>query len=89
VQHQNQCWYQNAINLARMGETAKAADFTLHAPFRTTVEGRVVAGKVVVDRVTPASRRADRNHPGRAGRVQLPAGIQVCRRGTNGNRRVA
>jgi hypothetical protein len=38
VQHQNQCWYQNAINLARMGETAKAADFTLnkllHGGFR-------------------------------------------------------
>jgi hypothetical protein len=127
VQHQNQCWYQNAINFARMGETAKAADFTLkkllhpglrfpvfyyttyigggsfchppdhdhggvamtalqemllqtdgkrillgpawpaewdcdfklHAPYQTTVEGKVVAGKVIVEKVTPASRQAD------------------------------
>jgi hypothetical protein len=127
VQHQNQCWYQNAINMARMGETARAADFTLkkllhpglrfpafyyttylgggsfchppdhdhggvamtalqemlmqtdgrrillgpawpadwdcdfklHAPYRTTVEGRVAAGQVVVDRVTPEARRKD------------------------------
>lgn len=29
VQHQNQCWYQNAINFARMGDTLRAADFTL------------------------------------------------------------
>ena len=127
VQHQNQCWYQNSINLARMGDTMMAArltlekllhpglrfpafyythyigggsfchppdtdhggvamtalqemlmqtdgkrillgpawprewacDFKLHAPYATTVEGRVEGGKVVVDRVTPESRRAD------------------------------
>ncbi|MFO1524118.1 MAG: discoidin domain-containing protein [Kiritimatiellia bacterium] len=127
VQHQNQCWYQNSINLARMGDTMMAArltlekllhpglrfpafyytsyigggsfchppdtdhggvamtalqemlmqtdgrrillgpawprewscDFKLHAPCATTVEGRVEDGKVVVDRVTPESRRAD------------------------------
>jgi Domain of unknown function (DUF5703) len=29
VQHQNQCWYQNSINLARMGDTSRASDFTL------------------------------------------------------------
>ncbi len=29
VQHQNQCWYQNAINFARMGETERAADYTV------------------------------------------------------------
>lgn len=29
VQHQNQCWYQTAINFARMGETADAAQYTL------------------------------------------------------------
>ena len=36
-----------------------ACDFKLHAPYATTVEGRVEGGKVVVDRVTPESRRAD------------------------------
>jgi hypothetical protein len=127
VQHQNQCWYQNSINLARMGDTMMAArltlekllhpglrfpaffythyigggsfchppdtdhggvamtalqemlmqtdgrrillgpawprewtcDFKLRAPYATTVEGRVDGGKVVVDRVTPETRRAD------------------------------
>ena len=127
VQHQNQCWYQNSINLARMGETAKAADLTLrkllhgglrfpafyyttfldggsfchppdhdhggvamialqemlmqtdgkrmllfpawppdwdvdfklHAPERTTVEGKVRGGKLVSLSVTPLLRRAD------------------------------
>ncbi len=128
VQRQNQCWYQSAINLARLGRTAEAkrltlgkllnpgarfltfyethyaneqgefchlpdtdhggtamialqemlmqtdgkrmligpawpaewdCDFKLHAPDQTTVEGRVVKGKVVVDKVTPESRRAD------------------------------
>jgi hypothetical protein len=127
VQHQNQCWYQNSINFARMGETAKAADFTLkkllhpglrfpafyyttyigggsfchppdhdhggvamtalqemlmqtdgkrillgpawpaewdcdfklHAPYQTIVEGKVTGGKVIVTKVTPASRQAD------------------------------
>ena len=29
IQHQNQCWYQTAINLARMGMTPKAATATL------------------------------------------------------------
>ncbi|MCU0780507.1 MAG: DUF5703 domain-containing protein, partial [Akkermansiaceae bacterium] len=127
VQHQNQCWYQNAINLARMGDTVRASDFTLRklnhpglrfpafyyttylgggsfchppdtdhggvamtalqemlmqtdgrrillgpawpadwdadfklrAPWQTTVEGRVTDGKVIVDKVTPPSRRKD------------------------------
>jgi len=128
VQHQNQCWYQSAINLARMGLGSKAAAFTvekfnhegnrfptfytthyaggrgrfchspdmdhggvamtalqemlmqtdgkrillapawpgewdcsfkLHAPYQTTVSGRVVGGKVMVDTVIPESRRAD------------------------------
>ena len=36
-----------------------ACDFKLHAPYQTTVEGHVVDGKVIVDRVTPKSRRAD------------------------------
>ena len=34
-------------------------EFKLHAPCQTTVEGRVVNGKVVVDKVTPESRRRD------------------------------
>ena len=34
-------------------------DFKLHAPYQTTIEGRVAGGKVVVDKVTPESRRAD------------------------------
>ena len=34
-------------------------EFKLHAPQQTTVEGRVVQGKVFVDRVTPSSRRED------------------------------
>jgi hypothetical protein len=38
VQHQNQCWYQNAINFARMGETRQATELTfeklLHAGYR-------------------------------------------------------
>lgn len=127
VQHQNQCWYQTAINFARMGQTTESADFTvrkllhpgarfpafyrtsyavggefchlpdtdhggvamtalqemimqadgkrillgpawpaewncnfkLHAPDQTTVEGHVADGKVVVDKVTPESRRKD------------------------------
>jgi len=129
VQHQNQCWYQSAINFARMGETARASDLTLqklnhpglrfpafyyttylygksgsfchppdtdhggvamtalqemimqtdgkrillgpawsaewncnfklHAPDQTTVEGHVADGKVVVDQMTPESRRKD------------------------------
>lgn len=128
VQHQNQCWYQSAINLARMGDTALAAkytvakfhheskrfpvfyrscyaggnrdfchvpdtdhggvamtalqemlmqtdgrrillgpawprewncDFKLHAPFQTTVEGRVANGSLTVTKIVPESRRAD------------------------------
>lgn len=128
VQHQNQCWYQSAINHARMGQTAKAAtltvekfnhsgdrfptfyvthyaggkghfchspdmdhggsamialqemlmqtdgkriligpswpkewdcSFKLHAPYQTTVSGRVSAGKVIIDDVIPESRRKD------------------------------
>lgn len=34
-------------------------NFKLHAPWQTVVEGHVAAGKLVVDRVTPASRRSD------------------------------
>lgn len=38
VQHQNQCWYQSAINLARMGLAHRAADLTtrklLHPGYR-------------------------------------------------------
>jgi hypothetical protein len=128
VQRQNQCWYQSAINLARLGRTAEAARFTLqkllhpgarfptfyrthyaggqgefchlpdtdhggaamlalqemlmqtdgkrillgpawpaewdcefklHAPYQTTVEGRVAGGRVVVTRVIPPARQAD------------------------------
>lgn len=128
VQHQNQCWYQSAVNLARMGETALAAkytlakfhheskrfpvfyrscyaggnrdfchvpdtdhggvamtalqemlmqtdgrrillgpawpaewncDFKLHAPYQTTVEGRVADGKLSVTKVIPESRSGD------------------------------
>lgn len=33
--------------------------FKLHAPYQTTVEGHIADGKVVVDRVSPASRRKD------------------------------
>jgi len=35
------------------------ADFKLHAPYRTTVEGTVVDGKLAGLKVTPESRRAD------------------------------
>jgi alpha-L-fucosidase 2 len=35
------------------------ADFKLHAPKRTVVEGVVRGGKLVSLRVTPPSRRAD------------------------------
>jgi hypothetical protein len=35
------------------------ADFKLHAPGKTTVEGKVVAGKVTELKVTPPSRRKD------------------------------
>ena len=33
--------------------------FKLHAPYQTIVSGRVEGGKVVIDTVTPESRRAD------------------------------
>ncbi len=128
IQHQNQCWYQSAINLARMGQAAQAAaltvekfnhpgyrfptfyftrysggkgnfchspdmdhggtamtalqemlmqadgkrillgpawpknwncSFKLCAPYQTTVTGHVTGGKVIVDSVSPESRRAD------------------------------
>jgi hypothetical protein len=123
VQRQAQCWYQSAINLARMGRTDDAKRYTLqklvknpslrfpsfwtnygfchapdtdhsatamiglqemimqcdgrrillgpawpgewngafklHAPYQTTVEGHVADGKVVVDQVSPESRRKD------------------------------
>ncbi len=123
VQRQSQCWYQSAINLARLGRTADATkyivrkfvqnpslrfptfwtnygfchapdtdhagagmiglqemlmqcdgrrillgpawpaewscDFKLVAPYQTTVEGHVSDGRLVVDNVTPASRRKD------------------------------
>jgi hypothetical protein len=128
VQRQNQCWYQSAITLARMGETAQAARYTvdklrhpgerfpvfyhvhyidgregfcqapdadhggvamtalqemimqadgrrillggawpadwngsfkLHAPYQTVVAGRVADGKVIVEKVTPETRRKD------------------------------
>jgi alpha-L-fucosidase 2 len=35
------------------------ADFKLHAPYQTTVEGRVIKGKLTYLVVTPASRKAD------------------------------
>jgi alpha-L-fucosidase 2 len=35
------------------------AEFKLHAPYETTVEGRVVKGKLVDLKVTPESRKAD------------------------------
>ena len=34
-------------------------DFELHAPFATTVRGRVVRGELVEWRVEPPARRAD------------------------------
>jgi hypothetical protein len=36
-----------------------SASFKLHAPNRTTIEGRVRDGKLVLDRVTPEERRKD------------------------------
>ncbi|MDB5112535.1 MAG: hypothetical protein JWR67_3649, partial [Mucilaginibacter sp.] len=35
------------------------ADFKLNAPYKTTVEGKVVKGKLTIIKVTPASRMAD------------------------------
>lgn len=128
IQHQNQCWYQSAINLARIGRAAQASaltvekfnhpgyrfptfyftrysggkgsfchspdmdhggtamsalqemlmqtdgkrillgpawpqdwdcSFKLCAPYQATVSGRVTGGKLIVDAVSPESRRAD------------------------------
>jgi hypothetical protein len=36
-----------------------SADFKLHAPFNTTVEGRVEGGKIMNLEVNPESRRVD------------------------------
>lgn len=43
------------------------AEFKLHAPYLTTVEGKIVKGKLVDLKVTPKSRRADVTVAGRAG----------------------
>ncbi len=43
------------------------ADFKLHAPFETTVEGRVVNGKLVALKVTPQERRPDVTVAGKTG----------------------
>jgi hypothetical protein len=40
------------------------AEFKLHAPFRTTVQGRVVHGKLLDLQITPRSRAADVTIPG-------------------------
>ena len=42
------------------------AEFKLHAPYETTVEGRVVRGKLVDLKVTPESRKADITVAGKA-----------------------
>jgi alpha-L-fucosidase 2 len=42
------------------------AEFKLHAPYETTVEGRVVKGKLVDLKVTPESRRVDVTVAGKA-----------------------
>jgi hypothetical protein len=44
-----------------------SADFKLHAPFNTTVEGRVEGGKIVSLTVTPESRRQDVEMHGNGG----------------------
>ena len=36
-----------------------SADFRLHAPYRTTVEGRVERGKITLLKVTPEQRSQD------------------------------
>ena len=52
-------------------------DFRLHAPHRTTVEGRVVDGQVVELKVTPEARRKDvvvcaaQETPGHVGETRL------------------
>jgi alpha-L-fucosidase 2 len=45
------------------------ADFKLHAPYRTTVEGHVANGKITGLRVTPNSRAKDVVIVGKGGRV--------------------
>lgn len=42
------------------------ADFRLHTPLRTVIEGKVRSGKLVELRVTPASRQQDVEVIGRA-----------------------
>jgi alpha-L-fucosidase 2 len=42
------------------------AEFKLHAPYETTVEGRVVKGKLVDLKVTPAARKPDVTVEGKA-----------------------
>jgi hypothetical protein len=42
------------------------AEFKLHAPYETTVEGRIVKGKLVDLKVTPAARRSDVTVAGKA-----------------------
>lgn len=41
------------------GPMSRDAHFKLHAPYETTVSGRVEAGRVVALFVEPESRRAD------------------------------
>ncbi len=47
------------IQLCPAWPAAWTADFKLHAPFQTTVEGHVEGGKVSNLKVTPASRAKD------------------------------
>jgi alpha-L-fucosidase 2 len=42
------------------------AEFKLHAPYETTVEGRIVKGKLVDLKVTPEARKADVTVEGKA-----------------------
>jgi len=49
----------NAIRLLSAWPADWNADFKLHAPYQTTVEGRVVNGEVMDLKVTPQSRRKD------------------------------
>ena len=47
------------IRLLPSWPTEWDADFKLHAPFQTVVEGKVRGGKLIGLRVTPESRRVD------------------------------
>jgi hypothetical protein len=47
------------------------ADFKLHAPYRTTIEGHVANGKITRLRVTPNSRAKDVVVVGAGSRVDL------------------